>query len=149
MDEHQQNIISLVTQNKCQEAAEQILAQKDKSLDSFFLPIFDGINGLQRIQLFKSLLLSHTLTPPDDDGILLKFFTCIRPSEHGVILEDMENSQIEIMLKRMEESKKIELYELLPYNVVEKLVPIMTASEKHKLGLDDPNSSKSKKCNIQ
>jgi len=49
----------------------------------------------------------------------------------------------------MEEQKKIELFELLPYNIVEKIVPIMTASEKHKLGLDDPNSSKSKKCICQ
>jgi hypothetical protein len=52
MNEQQQAIVSLVTQNNVTEAADKALALKDNPA-SFFLPIFDGINGLQRIQLFK------------------------------------------------------------------------------------------------
>lgn len=126
MDEQQQAIVSLVTQNKVTEAAEQALVHKDKPASSFFLPIFDGINGLQRIQLFKAIRSAHPLVPPDDSGVMLKFFTCLRPSEHGVVLEEMDNEQIVIMLKPMDEQKKVDMFELLPYNVVEKLVPIMT-----------------------
>eukprot|EP00026_Physarum_polycephalum_P008964 Phypoly_transcript_09071.p2 GENE.Phypoly_transcript_09071~~Phypoly_transcript_09071.p2 ORF type:complete len:149 (+),score=27.91 Phypoly_transcript_09071:955-1401(+) len=148
MNEQQQAIASLVTQNNVTDAADKALALKDNPA-SFFLPIFDGINGLQRIQLFKAILAAHPLVPPDDQGLMHKFFICLRPSEHGVVLEEMANDQIVIMLQPMDEQKKVEMYELLPYTVVEKLVPIMTASEKHKLGLDDPNSSKSKKCICQ
>ena len=124
MDE-QQAIASLVTQNKATEAAQQALLLKDKPAP-FFLAIFDGINGLQRIELFKAILAAHSLVPPDDSGLMLKFYQCLRPSEHGVVLEEMDNEQIVIMLKLMEEHKKVEMFELLPYTVVEKLVPIMT-----------------------
>ena len=125
MDEQQQAIASLVTQNKATEAAQQALLLKEKPAP-FFLAVFDAINGLQRIELFKAILAAHPLVPPDDSGLMLKFYTCLRPSEHGVVLEEMDNEQIVVMLKLMEEHKKVEMFELLPYTVVEKLVPIMT-----------------------
>lgn len=127
MEDQQQEIVNLVTQqNNSVSAAQQLLALPHDKPASFFPPIFTSINGLQRINLFKALMASHTLQPPDDNGLMLKFFTCLRPSEHGVVLEDMEVEQIDIMLKQMDEDQKVALYELLPYHVVEKIVPIMT-----------------------
>jgi hypothetical protein len=41
MNEQQQAIVSLVTQRKAKEAADQLLTLKDNP-SSFFLPIFDG-----------------------------------------------------------------------------------------------------------
>lgn len=135
MEEKQQQVVTLITtNNNVKEASDLLLSLPllDHPL-SYFQPIFNALNGLQRINLFKALLAGHPIKKgeerkegEDDEGYMLRFFLCLRPSEHGVVMEDMEAEEIEVMLKRLEEDKKVAVYELLPYHIVEKIVPILT-----------------------
>ncbi len=134
MDDQQQAIQTLLASKSFTEAAKQILTLPYDKPTNYFLPLFDSSNGLERMQLFRELLSSHPLQQDEESGssegkqggYMVKYFLCLRPSEHGVILEDMEIEKIQILLGSLNEEKRVEMVELVPYHVVEKLLPILS-----------------------
>jgi len=148
MDEERQTILALLRTSALRESSQRLLALPADTPPSFFVPLFDAINALERIALLRELIAAaHPLA--QHATRVARCFVCLRSSEHGVILEEIELEKAQIVLGVLGKEERIAIVELLPYNVVEKLLPILTESEKATLGLNDPNSSTSKKCSCQ
>jgi len=81
----------------------------------------------------------------------LNYFLLLHPSEQGIILEELDLEKISAMLKDLSLEKRVSLFEVLPYHIVEKVTPLMTEEEKKAVGLSeegDAGAKNKKKCII-